>query len=226
MSKDYYGRSIDPYLCHWKYIKRKRVNGKWKYYYNPGKYEVNKKNYKKRKYELTREKEWQDIVKRKDPEYIYTNSNGETVEDFDKYLLNKKHPIIDALTDIDAGRKVSTRKQDKDTAYAGIKDYIDMGINRVKRTVNLIGNLTVGYLTITFKNQQGSYESKKEEIRDKINTTKEMIDEDVKIYKESKKITDDISNKISNELKDYNIDPKKAMIYGKIGSSIVKKLLK
>ena len=130
------------------------------------------------------------------------------------------------MTDIDAGRKVSTLKQDKDTVYAGIKDYVDMGINRVKRTINLIGNLTVGYLTITFKNQQGSYESKKEEIRDKINTTKEMIDEDVKIYKESKKITDDISNKISNELKDYNIDPKKAMIYGKIGSSIVKKLLK
>ena len=45
MSKDYYGRSIDPYLCNLKYIKKKRVNGKWKYYYNPGKYEVNKKNY-------------------------------------------------------------------------------------------------------------------------------------------------------------------------------------
>ena len=218
MSKDYYGRSIDPYLSHWKYIKRKRVNGKWKYYYNPGKYEVNKKNYEKKKYELTREKEWQDIVKRKDPEYVYTNSNGETVEDFDKYLLNKKHPIIDALTDIDAGRKVSILKQDKDTAYAGIKDYIDMGINRVKRTINLIGTLSVGYLTVTFKNQQGSYESKKEEIRDKINTEKEMINEGAKIYKESKQIT--------NELKDYNIDPKKAIIYGEVGSSIVKKLLK
>ena len=218
MSKDYYGRSIDSYLCHWKYIKRKRVNGKWKYYYNPGKYEVNKKNYEKKKYELTREKEWQDIVKRKDPEYVYTNSNGETVEDFDKYLLNKKHPIIDALTDIDAGRKVSTLKQDKDTVYAGIKDYIDMGINRVKRTINLIGTLSVGYLTVTFKNQQGSYESKKEEIRDKINTEKEMINEGAKIYKESKQIT--------NELKDYNIDPKKAIIYGEVGSSIVKKLLK
>ena len=93
-----------------------------------------------------------------------------------------------------------------------------MGINRVKRTINLIGTLSVGYLTVTFKNQQGSYESKKEEIRDKINTEKEMINEGAKIYKESKQIT--------NELKDYNIDPKKAIIYGEVGSSIVKKLLK
>ena len=197
-------------LNHWKYIKREKVNGKWRYYYKPSKYEVNAKNYKSKKEELTKDKEWVDIVNRKDPEYVYNDEEGKTVYDFDKYLLNKKHPIIDALNDLDQGRKVSTLKQDSDTFLAGAKDYINLGINKVKKALEIVGTLTVGYLTVSFKNQQGSYEDEKAEIRKNVNTAKNMAKDAVKTY---------------NTARSTVTDPTLTREYEKIGKSILKKFL-
>lgn len=161
-----------------KYIAKKRVNGKWRYYYKPNKWEINSKNYKKKVAEISKEKEWQDIVKRNDPEYRYIDNDGNVKYDIDKYMVNKKHPVIDALTDFGYGRKVTVLKQNGETVVAGGKDYAEMG----RRTIENILTLGIGILTAKIKNQQGSYDDEKAQLRSDIKTAEKMTKQTLNSY--------------------------------------------
>lgn len=183
--------SSSDYLMHrhHKYIYRKKVNGKWRYYYKPNKWEINSSNYEQKRKEIAKEAEWQDIVKRKDPEYMYTDENGKTQFNIDKYMVNKKHPVIDALTDYGEGRKVTTLKQDSETFVAGAKDYVEMG----RRTVENVMTLGVGILTAKIKNQQGSYDKKKAEMRKEAQTASKMAKSTLDNYDKASSSVSNIS---------------------------------
>lgn len=118
-----------------------------------GVYDTHSGNYDRKKAEIMKTKEWRDIVKRKDPEYTrYNQKTGKLEYDFDKYLMNKKHPMMDALYDLDAGRKISLLDQNAETFLAGAKDYIRMGI----KSAQFMLQVGVGFLTYRLKKTQGT----------------------------------------------------------------------
>lgn len=55
-SSIYLGRDYDDGIKHWKYVKKEKVNGKWKYYYKDDEYDNAKTEYEnaKNKYERTK----------------------------------------------------------------------------------------------------------------------------------------------------------------------------
>lgn len=61
----------DDYLQHWKYIKREKVNGKWRYYYHDDKYEDAKKNYEDAKARSDEKRAKSDSIK----EYAKDSTN-------------------------------------------------------------------------------------------------------------------------------------------------------
>lgn len=155
-------------IQHWKYIKKVKKNGKWRYYYDKDAlakdakdkfnsiyndpnniYDVNGSNYKEKMEAIKKSKEWQDIVKREDPEYVRKNADGSKTYYLDDYLVKKKHPELDVISDIGAGRKVSLNKISAKSFIAGVKDYI-----KVAQNVVAIASVA---LTERFKLSQGTY---------------------------------------------------------------------
>ena len=77
------------------------------------------------------------------------NKDGTTTYLIDDYLVKKKHPELDVIDDLGAGRKVSLNKVDKQTLIAGGKDYI-------KSAQQVVG-IAAKVLTEKFKVSQGTY---------------------------------------------------------------------
>lgn len=170
----YKGVDNGPSVKHWKYIKRERVNGKWKYYYDTGAkirdtksvlnkvrdanpYAVTEKTYDAKMAALMKTKEWQDIVARNDPEYVKVMEDGTKKYLVDDYLVKKKHPGLDLLDDFANGRDPSINKVNKDTVLAGANDYI--------RAAKNVAMVAAKVLTEKFKYQQGSYKDTKQQMQ-------------------------------------------------------------
>jgi len=139
------------------------------------KYMTDDYNYDKKIKEVAKNKEWQDIVKRKDPEYVYKDKEGKTVYDIDSYLAKKKHPGLDIADDVVMGRKVTVNKLDKQAAVAGAADYA--------KTYVALAALGTKFMLEKFKFSQGSYKEEKQaaidyavQNKDKIVKAAEMAD--------------------------------------------------
>lgn len=171
-------------LTHWKYIKKVRVNGRWRYYYDKeslkadvknkldsiyndptNMYDVSGSNYDKKLREIANSKEWQDIVRRQDPEYVRKNADGTTTYLIDDYLVKKKHPELDIIDDLGSGRKISLNEINAQTLIAGGKDYI-------KSAQQVLG-IAARVLTEKFKLSQGSYNK---QINQTVNTANTTVD--------------------------------------------------
>lgn len=166
-------------------------------------YVVKKKTYKKKKEEIQNTQEWKDIVNNREKEYRRKDSKGNEYYDFDQYLVDKKHPILDALTDFGMGRKISIRKQSPETLVAGVKDYIKMA----EDTVQTIAGLSIGLLTAKIKNQQGSYEEQKKKLKKQFNNVSRMLSADnpqaaLAIDQIAKEVKNRTSNDLANDLID------------------------
>lgn len=139
------------------------------------KYMTDDWNYDKKIKQVAETKEWQDIVKRKDPEYVYKDKEGKTVYDIDSYLSKKKHPVLDAADDVVMGRNVTINKLDKQAAVAGVADYA--------KTYVALAALGTKFMLEKFKFSQGSYKEEKQaaidyavQNKDKIVKAAEMAD--------------------------------------------------
>jgi hypothetical protein len=131
------------------------------------KYLTDDYNYDKKIAKVKKTKEWQDIVKRKDPEYVYKNKKGETVYDVDSYLAKKKHPALDIADDVIMGRPVKINKIENEALVAGAADY-----GKTYITMAAIGTK---FLLEKFKFSQGSYKDKKQQAVDYYNENKDKI---------------------------------------------------
>lgn len=179
-SEQYLGTEATNDIYHFKYIKKEKKNGKWRYYYDkdvlskeikkkfdsvyndPNNiYDVSASNYDKRMKQIEQSKEWQDIVRRKDPEYVRKNKDGTTTYLMDDYLVKKKHPELDAIDDIGAGRKISINKVTTKSLIAGGKDYV--------KTVQTVIGLAARVLTEKIKYQQGTYKDEQDTISRNVN---------------------------------------------------------
>lgn len=193
-------------LMHWKYVKKERVNGKWKYYYdwdefkNDAKtvinetmtktsksaietankasksvntyvskaknfinkwyndpknmYDVDSSTYKQKLDKIKETDEWKRIVARNDKEYVKTNADGTKTYLIDDYIVDKKHPVIDIMGDIMAGRDVTVNEITKDSIVAGLKDH---AIGYLRTGMLAVGAIST-FFNEKFKLQQGSYD--------------------------------------------------------------------
>lgn len=123
------------------------------------KYLTDDYNYDRKIEQVKNTQEWQDIVKRNDPEYTKINrETGEKTYDIDSYLAKKKHPVLDAADDLIMGRPVKLNKLDKEAAVAGAADY--------GKTYVTMAALGTKFLLEKFKFSQGSYKEEKQQAVD------------------------------------------------------------
>lgn len=205
---EYFGAAMtDPHLCHWgikknhKYVAKIGKGKDAKYFYSmlayqaylagqkakslftdENEYNSDESNYEKQRETVQKSDEWKNIVKSDNAEYRRRDSNGKVYYDYDEYLLDKKHPILDAAKDVAYGRKITVNKQDKKTVAAGLKDYGVMG-KRAVETVLMVG---AGLVSMKIKNQQGSYKDEKAEMRKKIKQGQQAVNDALELYSEYK----------------------------------------
>lgn len=214
----------DDELLHWKYIKREKINGKWRYYYdwnqlksntsatiseNVAKtsknildgankatkhidtyvtkakslinkwyddpkniYDVSSASYKKKLEQIKQTDEWKKIVSSNDEEYVKTNKDGTKTYLIDDYIIDKKHPILDVMGDIIAGRDVDVNEITKDTVIAGIKDH---AIGYLRTGMLAVGVIST-FFTEKFKLQQGSYDDDIKRLQETADRGKQYLD--------------------------------------------------
>ena len=246
---DHYGSEQTPdsdYLQHWKYVKRERVNGKWKYWYElpngkiignkptttiasksatktttvveekapekkitsakdvvkkladkmidsalatankaPEKlnkvvdkakeigakvyddpdniYNITKGSYNEKIEKVKQTDEWKKIVASNDPEYVKTKSDGSKQYLIDEYVVKKKHPVLDIVSDVAADRKITVNEITRESTIAGLKENAFSAIT----TGMMVADIAAKVLTEKFKLKQGSYD---EEINAFVNT--------------------------------------------------------
>lgn len=126
------------------------------------KFDISSSSYAKKVAEIKETKEWKDIVARGDKEYVKKNADGTTTYLIDDYIVDKKHPVLDALSDIAAGRTVSINEITKESTIAGLKDQAMSCLRTGMMAVSVMST----FLTEKFKLQQGSYDEQVETMMD------------------------------------------------------------
>ena len=140
-------------------------------------YMMNKFNYNKKKELVQKTKEWQDIVKSKNPEYVKKDKDGNTVYDIDNYIMKKKHVVLDILDYVANGREITTNAITPESIIAGADDYVQAGVCYVALRAKILAE--------AFKYRQGSYNDKEEEIEKLVSNGYKMANQLVEEYDKS-----------------------------------------
>ena len=127
-------------------------------------YDVNPTNYDEKIEKIKQTDEWKSIVARNDPEYTRYKEDSTVEYLIDDYVAKKKHPLLDALGDIAAGRPISVNEINKDTVVASLKESVFSTI-AFGATVVSAGTK---FLTERSKLYQGSYEEEVEEMQKQV----------------------------------------------------------
>lgn len=136
----------------------------------------NDHNYDQKIAQVKKSKEWQDIVKRKDPEYVhYDKKNKKYVYDVDSYYTKKKHPVLDVLDDFTWGRKATINKINTKTLAGTAYDYA--------RSYVVMAGIGAQFLLQKFKFSQGTYHKQKKALYEEIKTSSQDADNYAKIGK-------------------------------------------
>lgn len=177
-------------------------------------YDVNRQNYDKKIEKVRASKEWQDIVARKDPEYIKKNADGSETQLIDDYLAKKKNPVLDVVDDIISGRSVSVNKIEKDAVVAGLKEQAFSTV-----TMGMIA-LGVGSKLLIEKSKlrQGSYNDEIDSLYENISSgqeyvkkytsgeekvSKDDVEKLMKMMENSKKVKD--ATELAKSVKEENV---------------------
>lgn len=154
-------------------------------------YTTNQWNYDSKVEKVKRTKEWQDIVKSKNPEYVKKDKNGNYVYDIDSYMVKKKHPVIDIIDDMINNRPLSINDMSVDTILAGADDYLQAGMAYV--------GVRAKALETAFKYRQGSYKDEQASIEDTIRNGAKLVNKLAEAYDENEDSIDEILNMYSQQ---------------------------
>ena len=145
-----------------------------KFYDDPDNiYNVTRYSYAEKLEAVKETAEWKEIVAEGNSEYAKRDKNGNIKYDVDEYLVDKKHPILDAVGDIVAGRPITTHEITKDSFVAGLKDYATTAIE-----VGMLAlTCTANGLSRKFKYSQGSYDDDIEQAMDTVTKGAEYIND-------------------------------------------------
>lgn len=175
------------------------------------KYDIHSENYDKKMAQVKETKEWQDIVARSDPEYVKKNADGTVSYLIDDYVVDKKHPLLDMVGDVAAGRDVDINEITKESTIAGLKEHAFGYL----RTGAMAAGIISTVLTEKFKLSQGTYDDDIERltktVADGADYTKSLLedaktitDEGVKVASQVKTAADSGAKLIEN---DYQVSP-------------------
>ena len=175
------------------------------------KYDIHSENYDKKMAQVKETKEWQDIVARSDPEYVKKNADGTVTYLIDDYVVDKKHPLLDMLGDVTAGRDVDINEITKESTIAGLKEHAFGYL----RTGAMAAGIISTVLTEKFKLSQGTYDDDIERLtktvadgadytKTLLEDTKTIANEGVKVANQVKTAADSGANLINN---DYQVSP-------------------
>lgn len=168
------------------------------------KYDISSSSYARKVAEIKETKEWKDIVASGDKEYVKKNEDGTTTYLIDDYIVDKKHPILDALGDIAAGRKVSINEITKESTVAGLKDQAMSCLRTGMMAVTVMST----FLTEKFKLQQGSYDDKVESLMDTARNGEAYVDDVLDVIDKNKHLVSTMSKDaldIAKTTTDFNI---------------------
>ena len=154
-------------------------------------YTTNQWNYDSKVEKVKKTKEWQDIVKSKNPEYVKKDKNGNYVYDIDSYMVKKKHPVIDIIDDMINNRPLSINDVSVDTILAGADDYLQAGMAYV--------GVRAKALETAFKYRQGSYKDEQASIEDTIRNGAKLVNKLAEEYDENEDSIDEILNMYSQQ---------------------------
>lgn len=152
-------------------------------------YATDQWNYKNKIKKVEKTKEWQDIVKNKNPEYVKKNKDGTYTYNIDDYLMKKKHPVLDIIDDVINGRPLSTNEVTLDSIVAGADDYVQFGLAYV--------GLRAKILSEGMKYRQGSYVDEQEQLADTIETGSKLVQDLVKTYENNPKAANELLSQYS-----------------------------
>lgn len=170
-----------------------KLRNSYKKLTSDNKFVSNKDTYAKKVEQIKNTKEWKSIVTRKDPEYVKKNKDGTYTYDIDKYMVDKKHPVLDVISDFANGRELDTNEITKESIVAGISDYIQKGMAYLR--------IISKGLEEGFKYRQGSYQDEQKEIESTIQNGIKFINEMSKVYDEDKNVLDAAVDNYTEEAK-------------------------
>lgn len=154
-------------------------------------YTTNPWNYENKVKRVEQTKEWQDIVKSKNSEYVKKDKNGNYVYDIDSYLVKKKHPVIDIIDDMINNRPLSINDVSVDTILAGADDYVQAGMAYI--------GIRAKALEAAFKYRQGSYGDEQANIEETIRNGAKIVNKLAEAYDENEESIDEILNLYSQQ---------------------------
>lgn len=182
-----------------------KVEAKYDSVTKDNEYVMDSSNYDEKIKKVAQTKEWQDIVKRKDPEYCVKQSDGTYKYLIDEYVAKKKHPVLDAVDDFVNYRKITVNKIDD-------KALIAVGDDQIKR---YLGYAAIGTKLMLRGSQvrAGGYDDEINAVREEIKTSTETAKAAQKVanqYANTSVSQQEIDAKIRQLAKDYNISEKDA----------------
>ena len=154
-------------------------------------YVIEQWNYDKKVDRIKNTKEWKNIVRSKDPEYVKKDKDGKTYYDIDSYIVKKKHPVLDIVDDVINGRNLSVNDMSIDSIIAGADDYLQAGLAYV--------GLRAKVLETAFKYRQGSYGDEQADIETTIRNGAKIVNKLSQAYEANEETLDDILNSYSNQ---------------------------
>lgn len=157
--------------------------------FNKNLYTTNKWNYDTKIKKVEQTKEWQDIVKSKNPEYVKKNKDGTYSYNIDDYLMKKKHPVLDIIDDMINGRELSTNEITLDSLVAGADDYVQFGMAYV--------GLRAKIFSEGIKYRQGSYKDEEQDIYNTIEQGSKLVKDLAKTYEENPQAAADLIQQYS-----------------------------
>lgn len=199
-------------------------------------YNITSGSYKEKIEKVKQTDEWKKIVASNDPEYVKTKSDGSKQYLIDEYLVKKKHPVIDIVSDIAADREITVNEITKESTVAGLKENAFAAIT----TGIMVAGVASKLLTEKFKLKQGSYDDEINAVLDTINAGSSYVEKNVgKVdpvkVEDAKKVIDSIGDsdvtKVTKSINEGNVVEAARVIVesetvkSKVGSNEYYKLL-
>lgn len=109
MSKDYFYHNgvllSEDELMHWKYIKREKVNGKWRYYYDQSELDNKKKNISKKASGIVNAMAGVEQAEKNLEKAKYTQIVGESKIARDAKIFDSKYNLSKAEDDLEKAKR-------------------------------------------------------------------------------------------------------------------------
>lgn len=138
-------------------------------------YNITKNSYEEKIEKVKQTDEWKKIVASNDPEYVKTKSDGSKQYLIDEYVVKKKHPVLDIISDVSEGREITLNEITRESTVAGLKENAFSTIT----TGIMAAGIAAKVLTEKFKLKQGSYSDEIDAFMNTVNSGSSYVEKNM-----------------------------------------------